>query len=42
MHIIGKNQLFDLHALLAEARHEVHGLCEVDVAVVVAVDEEHR
>src|SRR5258708_5415245 len=41
MHVIRENELFDLHAFFAQPRHEVHCLCEVDVAVVVAVNEKH-
>jgi len=33
VHVIGENELFDLHALLTESRNEVHRLREVDVAV---------
>src|SRR5439155_17704358 len=38
VHVIGKNELFDLDAFFAEAGDEIHRLREVDVAVVVAVD----
>src|SRR6266446_509851 len=42
MHVVGENELFDFHAVFAEARDQIHGLRKIYVAVVVAVDEEHR
>ena len=41
MDFVGEDELFDVHAAGAKARHEVHGLRKNDVAIVVAVDEEH-
>src|SRR5215467_8566386 len=41
VNLVGKNELFDFDALLAKASGEIHGLSEIDVAVVVAVDEKN-
>ena len=41
VHVIRENELFNLDALCAEQRHEVHRLREVDVTVVVPMNEEH-
>src|SRR5260370_14152912 len=38
--VIGENELLDLDALLAEACDEIHSLGEIDVAVIVAVNEQ--
>src|ERR1700676_2812513 len=38
---VGEDELFDVYAAGAEAGDEVDGLREIDVAVVVAVDEEN-
>src|SRR5437870_4054232 len=40
VNVVGKNELFDLDAFLAEARDEIDGLGEINVAVVVAVNEQ--
>jgi len=41
MHVIRKNELFDLHVSFSEPSHEVHCLGEVNVAIVVAMNEKH-
>ena len=42
VNLVGEDELFDFDALFAKARGEVHGLREIDVAIVVAVDEKDR
>ena len=42
MDLIGKNDLLDLDILLPQPLHQVGGLREGHVAVVVAMHEEHR
>src|ERR1044071_6405808 len=41
VHVVGEDDLLELDVLLAQTAHEVYGLREGDVALVVAVDEEH-
>src|SRR5882724_13325533 len=38
---VGENELFDFDVAGAETRDEIDGLREVNVAIVVAVNEEH-
>src|SRR5690242_13243283 len=42
VNLVGEDELLDFDALLAKARGEVHGLREIHVAIVVAVDEKDR
>src|SRR6266513_5331102 len=42
VHVIRKNELLDLYALLAEARHQIYCLREIHIAVVIPVNEEDR
>ena len=42
VHVVGKNQLFDFHVFRPQPRHQIDGLREVHIAIVVAVNEEHR
>src|SRR3954471_10395270 len=39
--IVGENQLFERYAARAQPGDEIDGLREIDIAIVVAVDEEH-
>src|SRR5215831_13464896 len=40
VNLVGEDQLLDFDALVAKAGGEVHGLREIDVAIIVAVNEE--
>src|SRR6266403_5166281 len=42
VNLVRENKLFDVHVALAKARGEVHGLREVHIAIVVAMNKEHR
>lgn len=42
MDIIREDQLFEVDATLSQQTHEIDGLTEVDVAIVVAVNEKYR
>src|SRR6266404_249723 len=39
--LVRENELFDVHVALAKARGEVHGLREVHIAIVVAMNKKH-
>src|ERR687884_1378615 len=41
VHLVGKDQLLELDVALAQPAHQLDGLIEGDVAVVVAVDQQH-
>src|ERR1035437_5527400 len=40
--LVGQDELLEIHTLLAERIRERDGLAEVDVAIVVAVNHQHR
>src|SRR5690242_6396665 len=42
VNLVWENELLDFDALLAKAGGEINGLCEIDVAIIVAMDEEDR
>ena len=42
MHFVGENQLLVLHVTTLQGLHQIDGLAERDVAVVVSVDERYR
>ncbi len=42
MHFVRKDELFELDPLPAKRLRQLHRLPKLDVAVVVAVDEQHR
>src|ERR1700761_5684482 len=41
MDFVRKNQLFKLHILFAQSLGQISGLLEWDVAIIVAMDQEH-
>src|SRR6266446_2278073 len=42
VNLVRENKLFDVHVALAKARGEVHGLREVHITIIVAMNKEHR
>lgn len=42
VNFVGENELLDVHAARPQPGDQVHGLCEIHVAIVVAMNEEHR
>ena len=42
MDVVRQNQLFDIHTLRKQPALQVYGLMEVDCAVIVTVNEQHR
>ena len=40
--LVRKNELFDVHIAFAKARDEVHGLREIHITIIVAMNKEHR
>src|SRR6266850_1054079 len=41
MHFVGEDELLDFHALLPEPGDQIHRLREINIAIVVAMNEEH-
>lgn len=42
VNFVGENELFDVHAARPQAGDQVHGLREIHVAIVVAMNEKDR
>src|SRR5581483_6348858 len=42
MNVVGKDQLLELDVALAQAAHQLDRLIESDIAVIVAVNQQHR
>jgi hypothetical protein len=42
VNFVGEDELFEFDASSTESRDEVHGLREIDVSVIVAVNEKNR
>jgi hypothetical protein len=42
MNFIRDDELFEGYVLRPEPLHQIHGLAEGDIAIVVAVDEQHQ
>src|SRR6266567_4328189 len=42
VNLVRDDELLEVHALLSQRAHQLHGLSEIHVAVVVSVDQKHR
>jgi hypothetical protein len=42
VNLVGKDELFEGHKVFAQRLDELNGLAEGDVAIVIALDQQHR